>query len=415
MPSSGSPPAQGCLPAGKEPLRRLSTRSSSASLDPGAPFDPLLVGRARPRTAFVSARFIPGPGSPASVALPLDFQMGRRAGGGVPATCVGKQHALGPRRRPKPLAAMARSRRRTVYRRAIRTPARGRTGNFTPCGVAPPSRVSIGSAKLIARGYRPAKIPGRAPSPPTVVRSAASPHSPLSGRASPERHQSSFAPLDPARRGRGRIGRRCGCLPGAWVETGHAALPGPGPNRGCNPLPHEPKRRENPLPRPGGSTTRPPWPVDPEPAPPAGSHTARRSVQRGRTPPSRSADRRQATGDRRQATGDRRQATGDRRQATGDRRQATGDRRQATGDRRQATTGPILRPRGASLIRRQLPALPSLLVRHDSGHQRHSAVDRYRERFLTPTPDQSPATLDPREGDRPSGRQRNRPQRGLSS
>ncbi len=92
-------------------------------------------------------------------------------------------------------------------------------------------------------------------------------------------------------RGRGRIGRRCGCLPGAWVETGHAALPGPGPNHGCSRLPHEPKRRENPLQRPGASTTRPPWPVDPEPAPPAGSHTAGRSVQRGRVPPSRSDGR----------------------------------------------------------------------------------------------------------------------------
>ncbi len=58
------------------------------------------------------------------------------------------------------------------------------------------------------------------------------------------------------RRGRRRIGRRCGCLPGAWVETGHAALPGPGPNRGCNPLPDEPKRRENPPQRPGGRLPR---------------------------------------------------------------------------------------------------------------------------------------------------------------
>ncbi len=54
------------------------------------------------------------------------------------------------------------------------------------------------------------------------------------------------------RRGRRRIGRRCGCLPGAWVETGHAAMPRPGKNRGCNPLPHEPKHRKTPLPRPGG-------------------------------------------------------------------------------------------------------------------------------------------------------------------
>ncbi len=86
-------------------------------------------------------------------------------------------------------------------------------------------------------------------------------------------------------RGRRRIGRRCGCLPGAWGETGHAALPGPGPNRGCNPLPHEPKHRENPLPRPGASTTRPPWPVDPEPAPPAGSHTAAPIRAEGAVPP----------------------------------------------------------------------------------------------------------------------------------
>ncbi len=106
------------------------------------------------------------------------------------------------------------------------------------------------------------------------------------GRAaqSAERHQSSLARSGTGP-GRGRIGRRCGCLPGAWVETGHAALPGPGPNRGCSRLPHEPKRRENPLHRPGASTTRPPWPVDPEPAPPAGSRTAGRSVQRGRATP----------------------------------------------------------------------------------------------------------------------------------
>ncbi len=118
-------------------------------------------------------------------------------------------------------------------------------------------------------------------------------------RESVERHQSSFAPIR-HQRGRGRIGRRCGRLPGAWVETGHAALPGPGPNRGSNPLPHEPKHRENPLPRLGASTTRPPWPVDPEPAPPAGGHTARRSVQRG--PLSAVLQRRQTTDDRRQTS-----------------------------------------------------------------------------------------------------------------
>ncbi len=86
-----------------------------------------------------------------------------------------------------------------------------------------------------------------------------------------------------ARSGRRRIGRRCGCLPGAWVETGHAALPGPGPNRGPNPLPHEPKRRENPLPRPGvflpsvhrGRSTR-------SPRPRQAAIPPRRSVQRER-------------------------------------------------------------------------------------------------------------------------------------
>ncbi len=74
--------------------------------------------------------------------------------------------------------------------------------------------------------------------------------------------------------------------PAVWLPAGGVGGDRPrrparaGANHGCSRLPHEPKHRENPLPRPGGSTTRPPWPVDPEPAPPAGSHTARRSAQR---------------------------------------------------------------------------------------------------------------------------------------
>ncbi len=121
--------------------------------------------------------------------------------------------------------------------------------------------------------------------------------------------------------------------PAVWLPAGGVGGDRPrrparaGRNHGCSRLPHEPKRRENPLHRPGASTTRPPWPVDPEPAPPAGGHTARRSVQRDRSPPSRSEDRRQT--DRRQT---------DRRQT--DRRQT--DRRQT--DRRQQ--GAECRPRG---------------------------------------------------------------------
>ncbi len=45
-----------------------------------------------------------------------------------------------------------------------------------------------------------------------------------------QRHPATKTDGEPApstRCGRRRIGRRCGCLPGAWVETGHAALPRP--------------------------------------------------------------------------------------------------------------------------------------------------------------------------------------------
>ncbi len=60
------------------------------------------------------------------------------------------------------------------------------------------------------------------------------------------------------------------CLPGAWVETGHAALPGPGQSR-MQPAASRAQTPRKSASRPGGSTTRPPWPVDPEPAPPAGT------------------------------------------------------------------------------------------------------------------------------------------------
>ncbi len=90
------------------------------------------------------------------------------------------------------------------------------------------------------------------------------------------------------RRGRGGIGRRCGCLPGAWVETGHAAMPGPDQITDVAVCLTTQTPRKSASKAGGSSTTRPPWPVDPEPAPPAGSHTARRSSQRDRAPPSRS-------------------------------------------------------------------------------------------------------------------------------
>ncbi len=74
--------------------------------------------------------------------------------------------------------------------------------------------------------------------------------------------------------GRRRIGRRCGCLPGAWVETGHAALPGPSPIADATHCLTSPNTAKIRIRGGGSSTKRPPWPVDPEPAPPAGSHTA---------------------------------------------------------------------------------------------------------------------------------------------
>ncbi len=61
------------------------------------------------------------------------------------------------------------------------------------------------------------------------------------------------------------------CLPGAWEETGHAALPRPSQIADaahCLTSPNAAKIRYE---RPGVPTTRPPWPVDPEPAPPAGT------------------------------------------------------------------------------------------------------------------------------------------------
>ncbi len=96
------------------------------------------------------------------------------------------------------------------------------------------------------------------------------------------------------RRGRWRIGRRCGCLPGAWVETGHAALPGPeeitdvavcltGPNAakirfpGRGRLPRVHRGRSTRSPRPRQAATPP-----------------RRSAQRGRASPSRSDRKRTA-------------------------------------------------------------------------------------------------------------------------
>ncbi len=77
------------------------------------------------------------------------------------------------------------------------------------------------------------------------------------------------------RRGRCRIGRRCGCLPGAWVETGHAALRGPGqiadatrcltspnaaklwPLRGRGRLPRVHRGRSTRSPRPRQAATPP--------------------------------------------------------------------------------------------------------------------------------------------------------------
>ncbi len=100
---------------------------------------------------------------------------------------------------------------------------------------------------------------------------------------------------------------RSGAIDTSWTKTYRRAvwLPagGVGGDRPRRPARAGPKSRLQPTasraqtphksaPRPGASTTRPPWPVDPEPAPPAGSHTARRSVQRE---PSRSALSRRAS------------------------------------------------------------------------------------------------------------------------
>ncbi len=79
--------------------------------------------------------------------------------------------------------------------------------------------------------------------------------------------------------------------PAVWLPSGGVGGDRPrrparaGRNHGCNPLPHEPKRRETlASQRPGAFTTRPPWPVDPEPAPPAGSHTATPLRAKGAAP-----------------------------------------------------------------------------------------------------------------------------------
>ncbi len=87
-------------------------------------------------------------------------------------------------------------------------------------------------------------------------------------------------------RGRGRRGGRCGCLPGAWGETGHAALPRPDQIADVAVCLTKPSAAETRIHRLGSCPTRRHRkPVDPEPAPPAGGHTARRSaVQRGRAP-----------------------------------------------------------------------------------------------------------------------------------
>ncbi len=61
------------------------------------------------------------------------------------------------------------------------------------------------------------------------------------------------------------------CLPGAWVETGHAALPGPGQSRMQPTASRAQTPRKSASEAGGSSPTRPPWPVDPEPAPPAGT------------------------------------------------------------------------------------------------------------------------------------------------
>ncbi len=156
--------------------------------------------------------------------------------------------------------------------------------------ITPPS-ISGSWSTQITPSLAPASFPSQCSAGRTTARAARRVTGPALGRAPSSRAVHSAA--RPHWCGAGRTSRRSSRThrPAVWLPAGGVGGDRPrrparaGTNRGRNPLPHEPKHRENPLPRPGGSTTRPPWPVDPEPAPPAGGHTARRSVQGGRARP----------------------------------------------------------------------------------------------------------------------------------